>query len=89
MSTDEVVPRGDGFEEWALQEFVRLGAVIRALEVRLEEVAKTADDRLADVIGVRESLAGGKAIKIVNRNSFGEITSVEEFTPPAAEGVSK
>ena len=82
---DEVVPTGDGFEEWALQEFVHIAAVIRALEERLAEALQVADERLDAVIGVRESLAGGKAIKLVNRNQFGEITSVEEFTPAPAE----
>jgi hypothetical protein len=88
MSPLEEVPRGEGFEEWALEEFVRVGSVIRAVQERLEEALQIADDRLEEIIGVRATLAGGKAIKLVNRNRFGEIVSVEEFTPEPRHEVS-
>jgi hypothetical protein len=80
--TVEEVPTGPAFEAWALQEFVRLGTVIRGLNDQLVETRKVADDRLEEIVGVRATLAGGKSVKLVNRNQFGEIVSVEEFTPP-------
>jgi len=86
----EQIKTPDEFEDFVLQEFVRIGQALRSMREELAAmqdanaaVLSAAEEKLEAVSLVRRSLDGAERgpVKLIHRNAAGDLQAIEEFLP--------
>lgn len=67
------------FEDFVLDELIRLGKVVADLRRENVAVLARAEEKLEAVSHVRDSLGTAAGVKLIHRDRGGDITSIEEF----------